>query len=187
MRVMLIRIMWCKEREENINKMLESLPKETEVIWDEKKDVIDTLCRALDTDEDVIIMEDDLELCDWFYEKAMAEIEKHPDCFIMFYSANTEEAMKFEDERYNAPRVWTQAYYIPWGRGITKTMIETIKNDDWYTPRGRYSNPMTFGLKKEKVKMHLVKPSLCQHLWFGWSLIPWHQHCNHKSLTYKKN
>lgn len=39
---MLIRIMGCKKREENINKMLEGLPKETQIIWDEKKDVTES-------------------------------------------------------------------------------------------------------------------------------------------------
>ena len=177
--------MGCKKREENINKMLDGLPENTEVIWDEKKDVTDTLCRALDTEEPLLMLEDDLELCTGFFEKAMAEIDKHKDCFIMFYSANAEEAKDFPDEGYDAPRVWTQAYYIP--EWVAKKLIPHIKNDEWYTPRGRYSNPMTFWLKKENVKMHLVKPSLCQHLWFGCSLIPWHQNCNHKSLTYKKD
>jgi hypothetical protein len=65
--------------------MLKELPDYTEVIWDQKKDVVDTLTRTFDTDEDMIVMEDDLELCTGFFEKAMAEIEKHPDCFIMFY------------------------------------------------------------------------------------------------------
>jgi hypothetical protein len=77
--------MGCKEREENINKMLESLPENTEVIWDQKKDVVDTLTRTFDTDEDLVVFEDDVELCNNFWEKATAEIEKHPDCFIMFY------------------------------------------------------------------------------------------------------
>ena len=67
---MLVRIMWCKEREENINKMLEGLPENTEVIWDQKKDVVDTLTRTFDTDEDLVVFEDDVELCDWFWEKA---------------------------------------------------------------------------------------------------------------------
>lgn len=36
---MLIRIMGCEKREENINKILEELPKETQIIWDQKKNV----------------------------------------------------------------------------------------------------------------------------------------------------
>ena len=184
---MLIRIMGCKEREENINKMLEELWPEAEVVWDQKHDVIDTLCRALDTEEDVIIMEDDLELCDNFLEKAKAEIEKHKDCFIMFYWANIDDIRDHPDEWFDAPRVWTQAYYIPWWRGIGKWMSEWVLKDEYYTPQWRYSNPMCHYLKDAWVKMHLVKPSLCQHLWFWHSLIPNHEHCNHYSRTYKKN
>lgn len=184
---MLVRIMWCKEREDNINKMLKELPDYTEVIWDQKKDVVDTLCRTFDTDEDLFVMEDDLELCTGFFDKAMEEIKKHPDCFIMFYWANADDFIKYPDEWYNGPRVWTQAYYIPWGRWIARWMANKVVNDDKYTPQWRYSNPMAHYLIENWVKRHLVKPSLCQHLWFGWSLLPNHEHCNHKSLTYKKD
>lgn len=183
---MLVRIMWCKEREDNINKMLQGLPENTEVIWDQKKDVVDTLTRTFDTDEDLVVFEDDVELCDWFWEKALAEIEKHKDCFIMFYWANADDFIDYPDEEYNGPRVRTQAYYIPWGRGIARAMAEWVQKDEKYTPQGRYSNPMSHCLVAMWVKRHLVKPSLCQHLWFGHSLLPNHERCNHFSRTYRK-
>jgi hypothetical protein len=44
--------------------MLQGLPDYTEVIWDQKKDVVDTLTRTFDTDEDLVVFEDDVELCD---------------------------------------------------------------------------------------------------------------------------
>ena len=185
--IMLVRIMWCKEREENINKLIPQLWDNVEVIWDQKKDVVDTLCRTFDTDEPMIVLEDDVELCDNFLEKALANIEMHPDCFIMFYWANADDFITYPDEGYNGPRVWTQAYYIPWGRWIAKWMAEYVVKDEKYTPQGRYSNPMAHYLKDAWVKRHLVKPSLCQHLWFWGSLLPWHQHCNHSSRTYKKS
>ena len=130
---MLVRIMWCKEREDNINKLIPELWDNVEVIRDQKKDVIDTLCRALDTDEDVIILEDDVELCDNFLQLALENVEKHKDCFIMFYWANADDFITHPDEWFNAPRVWTQAYYIPWGRGIARWMAEWVKQDEKYS------------------------------------------------------
>ena len=180
---MLIRIIWCKEREENINKIIDEIWCKVEVIWDKEKNVIETLCRALDTDKDVIILEDDVELCNNFLEKAKAEIKKHKGCFIMFYNANAAEIIEYDDENYIWSRVWTQAYYIP--KWVAKGMAEYVKNDTEYSPLGRYSNPMYQYLEKCWIKMHLVKPSLVQHLWF-WSLIPWHEHCNHYSRKFKK-
>ena len=70
---MLIRIMACKEREDNIKKMLSSLPKETEVIWDTDHNPCHTLQRVVNSDNSILVMEDDIELCKDFYEKAKKE------------------------------------------------------------------------------------------------------------------
>jgi hypothetical protein len=94
---MLIRIMACKEREDNINKMLSSLPPETECIWDTDHNPCHTLQRVVDSDESMLVMEDDIELCKNFYEKAKAEIDQRPDSFIMFYSAGAGDVI----EAYN--------------------------------------------------------------------------------------
>lgn len=154
--------MWCKEREENINKMLSTLPKETEVIWDKNHDACDTLCRVLDTDEPVLAMEDDIELCKWFYERAMKEIEKRPDSFIMFYSCKSWEMIEWGDKKYDRPFVFTQAYYMPaW---LWKKAWEFLKWN-YHANHCRYSIWMAQFLYKEKVPMYLVKPSLVQHIW----------------------
>lgn len=181
---MLVRIMACKEREDNVNKLVPQLGENVEVIWDTTHNVIDTLCKTFDTNEPMIVLEDDVEICENFLEKALWEIEKHKDCFIMFYASNADEFVKHEDEAFNSPRVRTQAYYIPWG--ISKGMAEYVKNDEKYSPKWRYSNPMCHYLKNNWIKMHLVMPSMCQHLWFWHSLIPWHERCNHYSKSYKK-
>jgi hypothetical protein len=67
--------------------MLSSLPTETEVIWDTDHNPCHTLQRVVDSDESMLVMEDDIELCKDFYEKAKSEIEQRPDSFIMFYSS----------------------------------------------------------------------------------------------------
>ena len=52
--------MACKEREDNVEKMLSSLPKETEVVWDIDHNPCHTLCRVVDSDESMLVMEDDI-------------------------------------------------------------------------------------------------------------------------------
>jgi hypothetical protein len=86
---MLIRIIACKEREDNINKMLSSLPKEATPIWDTDHNSCHTLCRTLDSDEAMLVMEDDIELCENFYKRVMKEINEHPNSFVMFYSCKS--------------------------------------------------------------------------------------------------
>lgn len=182
---MLIRIMACKEREEQVNNILESLWAPAEVIWDEKHSANDTLCRMVDTDEPLIAMEDDIELCDWFLEKVMAEIEKRPESFIQFYSFWPVEGREYKDDEYDWGFAITQAYYIPaW---IGKKMAEYLRKDflsnienDW-----RYDLWMYRFLKINNIKMHLYKPSLCQHLCLK-SLINDRTHIKHTSKTYSK-
>lgn len=182
---MLIRIMACKEREDNVNKMLSDLWAPAEVIRDEKHDANDTLCRMIDTNEPLIAMEDDIILCNGFLDKVLAEIEKRPDEFIMFYSFWTVEKRHFEDSNYNWWFAITQAYYIPaW---IGKDMAEFLRKDLFSNLKDewRYDLWMYKFLVQKWIKMHLVKPSLCQHLW-GTSLINNKTHIKHRSITYRK-
>lgn len=180
---MLVRIMWCKEREENINKMLSTLPENTEVIWDRYHDACDTLCRVLDTDDSVLVMEDDIELCKWFYERALKEIEKRPNEFIMFYSCKSWE-IEETWPNYNRRYVFTQAYYVPAWLG--KKAWEFLPKNYHATHR-RWSIWLCQFLKKENVPRYLVKPSLVQHIWNNSILEPqlsWERPV-HMSTTYK--
>jgi GR25 family glycosyltransferase involved in LPS biosynthesis len=96
--------------------MLSSLPKETEVIWDTDHNSCHTLQRVVDSNEDMLIMEDDIELCKDFYNKALKEIEQRKDTLIMFYCAVIEEIEKRRDKRdveYYRPNIFTQAFYLP--------------------------------------------------------------------------
>jgi GR25 family glycosyltransferase involved in LPS biosynthesis len=97
--------------------MLLSLPSETEVIWDTDHNPCHTLQRVVDSDEPILIMEDDIELCKDFFNKAKAEIDKRPKVFTMFYSCNNGEKEEAENKKkgipYDRPYVYTQAYYLP--------------------------------------------------------------------------
>lgn len=181
---MLIRIMWCKEREDNIKKMLSSLPKETEVIWDTDHNSCHTLQRVVDSNEAILIMEDDIELCKDFYNKALKEIEQRPNEFIMFYSCwiieATEAKRKEMWQKYPNVAVTTQAFYLPAWLGkelkeFAKTNISCNKH--------RYSMGIAVFLNNKWIEKYLVLPSLVQHIWKE-SIIPWISH-RHQSKTYK--
>lgn len=157
--------MACKEREDNINKMLSSLPPETECIWDTDHNPCHTLQRVVDSDESMLVMEDDIELCKNFYEKAKAEIDQRPDSFIMFYSAGAGDVIEAYNKEhwkpYNRPFVFTQAYYMP--KGIGKKLSKFLETNP-SAHHHRWSIWMCQFLFKEWVEMYLVRPSLVQHI-----------------------
>ena len=185
---MLIRIMWCKEREENINKMLSDLPENTEVIWDTDHDPCHTLQRVVDSDESMLIMEDDIELCKDFFNKAKAEIEERPNSFIMFYagwwSERLEVRNKWDGLPYSRPWVFTQAYYMPaW---LWKELKEFLETND-RAHRHRRSRWINEFLEMKWVEKYLVVPSLVQHIWtesLNEPLVP-QRYIFHQSETYK--
>lgn len=183
---MLIRIMACKEREENVNKLLLSLGEWATPIWDTDHNSCHTLCRVLDSDEPMLVLEDDIELCENFLKRAMVEIDEHSDSFVMFYSCKNWEKVEAENKRlwipYNRPFVFTQAYYVPaWiGKKLSK-FLET----NTYANRHRYSIGINQFLIEEWIDRYLVQPSLVQHIgkvsiWDAGKNFPMHQ-----SKTYR--
>lgn len=184
---MLIRIIACKEREDNINKMLSSLPKETTPIWDIDHNSCHTLCRTLDSDEPMLVMEDDIELCQDFFEKATKEIETHKNSFVMFYSCRSWEIKEAENKEkglpYSRPFVYTQAFYMPaWiGKKLSK-FLETNKHAQCH----RYSIWINEFLVQEWIDRYLVQPSLVQHIGFK-SIWDKDKFTMHQSKFYKFN
>ena len=145
--------------------MLSSLPKETEVIWDTDHNPCHTLQRVVDSNESMLVMEDDIELCKDFFEKAKKEIDDRPDNFIMFYSCKLWEIQESEHKKkglpYNQPFVFTQAYYIPeWiGKKLSK-FLETNERANNH----RWSRGINEFLVQEGIVRYLVQPSLVQHI-----------------------
>lgn len=180
---MLIRIMACKEREDNVNKMLLSLWDDAEVIWDEDHNSCHTLCKALDSNKTMLILEDDIELCKDFLSKAKKEIKKHSGSFIMFYSCKSGEDIEAENKKkwlpYSLPYVFTQAYYIP--RGIWKNLSKFLETNE-HAKQHRYSFWINEFLRQNKIDRYLVQPSLVQHI--GVESIG-DKSCFHQSKTYK--
>lgn len=183
---MLIRIMALKEREDNIKKMLSSLPKEAEPIWDTDHNACHTLCRVLDSDEPMLVMEDDIELCKNFFEKAMKEIEAHPNSFVMFYSCKKWEEEEAENKKnwkpYNRKFVFTQAFYVP--AGIGKKLSEFLKTNK-NANNHRYSIWINEYLVQEWIDRYLVQPSLVQHIGFESILDAGMWYPMHQSKTYR--
>lgn len=175
--------MGLKEREGNINKMLSSLPKETEVIRDEDYNSCHTLQRVVDSDESILIMEDDIELCKNFYQKALKEIEKTPDEVVMFYATKKWEEKCMEDiEQANwLPFVYTQAFYLPPKLGKElRVFLMTNKEAN----RHRYSLGINKFLVKKWVKKRVILPTLVQHIWFQSIWEPNKPWIMHQSKTY---
>lgn len=183
---MLIRIMACKEREDNVNKMLESLWEWAEPIWDEDHNACHTLRRVLDSNEPMLVMEDDIELCKNFLEKAKKEIDEHPNSFVMFYSCKTWEVEEAKNKEngipYNRPFVYTQAYYVP--AGIGKNLSEFLK-DNKKANNHRYSVWINQFLEQEGIDRYLVQPSLVQHIGTESILDAGRWFPMHQSKTYK--
>lgn len=165
--------------------MLESLWDGVEIIRDKKHDACETLRRVLNTNESVLVMEDDLELCKDFLEKAKKEINQRPDSFIMFYSCKgwelAEAVRKERGLPFNRPYVYTQAYYVPaW---IGKRLAEFLKTNEKANNK-RYSVGINEFLVNEWVDRYLVQPSLVQHISTDSVLEPWMWEIHH-SVTYK--
>ena len=178
--------MWLKEREGNINKMLSSLPKETEVIWDTDYNSCHTLQRVVDSNEAMLIMEDDIELCKNFYEKAKAEIYKRPDNLVMFYSCKTGEVIEAEHKEkglpYDRPFIYTQAFYLPAGLG---KKLKWFLSTNFNANRHRYSKGINEFVVLNNIPRYLVLPALVQHIWFESIGDKWKINVMHQSKTYK--
>lgn len=180
--------MWCKEREENINKMLSVLPKKTEVIWDTDHIPCHTLQKVVDSNEPILVMEDDIELCKDFYKKAKAEIKKRPNSFIMFYAGWPIENKEIENRRnwkpYSQWFVYTLSYYLPaWLGCELKEFLET----NLRAHNHRWSIGINQFLEKKWIDRYLVIPSLVQHIWTKSLNEPWkpQRFVFHQSKTYK--
>ena len=185
---MLIRIMGCREREENINKMLSTLPESTEVIWDTDHNPCHTLQKVVDSDEAILIMEDDIELCKDFFNKAMAEIKERPNTFIMFYVGGDSEMKEVENKNnwvpYSNNFVYTQAYYLPaWlGKELKEFLDVNLR-----AHHHRRSKSINIFLTRRGIEKYLVTPSLVQHIDSNSLNCPWSsvEHRFHQSKTYK--
>lgn len=184
---MLIRIMACKEREDNIKKMLSSLGDGVEVIRDTDHNPCHTLQRVLDSDEPMLVMEDDIELCKDFLKKAKKEIKEHSDSFVMFYSCTGGEELelinKLRWEPYSRTFVYTQAYYVPaW---IWKKLSKFLETNE-HANNHRWSKWINEFLVQEWINRYLVIPSLVQHIWVD-SINEPNRWPTHQSRTYNRN
>ena len=110
-------------------------------------------------------MEDDIELCKNFYDKAIKEINERPNSFIMFYSMWHWDKMEAINREkwlpYNRKFVFTQAYYVP--EWIWKKLSKFLETNHAANHR-RWSIWINGFLVQEWIDRYLVYPSLVQHI-----------------------
>lgn len=155
-----------KEREPYVNIIKQEIP-EVIVVWDKKKDAMDTYLRALETakDEATIQLEDDIELTTSFTKKATAIIsevkKKHGDIAIQFFSmrkADIEIGSRLEN---GSSYLMAQATYLP--PGMAKDFLQWTNDIDLEKYGNGVDELFRDYLKSNKLKYWIAVPSLVQH------------------------
>ena len=148
----------------SIEHLKEEIPN-LNVITDYKHDAMGTFLTALSfSDNPLVLLEDDIELCDGFYEKIQEAIATYPEHIINFFSLREKdyELGKPYLERGGA-FMMNQCNYIPAGYG--KQIVEFYQT--WQRkeehPTG-YDILMADWMKSKKMKYVQWVPHLVNHL-----------------------
>ena len=168
----------CDEYKEDIPNLI--------VCQDRKHDAMDTFKMSLELAGDCacVNMEDDIILCDDFYNKIIEEIEKRPNEVIQFFSMRKDDLTV--GSRYISGRAFCmgQCFYIP--KGMAKEVLEYM--DRWT----RYEEDPTaldylFAdyLKEKKIKYWNVCPNLVDHKPIKSRINP-RRSTKRQSLTFKE-
>lgn len=122
---------------------------------------LDTFKLALFYAEDdaSVHLEDDIILCNNFYDKIRAEIAKRPNDVIQFFSMRGDD-IKIGSRYINGSQyLMNQCFYLP--KGMAKDVLEFSKTWD---PKDPDSDTMLRGyFAKNKIKYWNVCPNLVDH------------------------
>lgn len=115
-------------------------------------------CLELIQDEDAVILEDDLELCDNFQEEIEKAIAEHPDYIINFFSRYRDFYTSHLSDRFNS----NQCTYYP--KGSTIPIVEKYKEKYSNGEHRRYySNYLDGILRRLGIPNYCYRPTLVQH------------------------
>jgi hypothetical protein len=136
-----------------------------EVIWDRTQNIFETWCSVMSAarEDPVIVLEDDIYLCDEWREKVEHEIAARPDSVIQFFSMRGKDLT--EGSRLEPGRTYlmNQCHYLPGGTASAllthaQTWRERRPDDedavDWIVAEW---------LQQQNLKYWLHVPSLVQH------------------------
>lgn len=116
-------------------------------------------------DDDVVLLEDDLKLCKDFKKKIEAEIAKHPNNVINFFSRPED----YYTSHFSDDFLYNQCTYYP--KGIGKTIgLEMKRIYNIYSKNG-YDIIEKAAMKKLNMIHYIVRPVLVQHIGGRKSLI----------------
>jgi len=134
------------------------------VCKDMKHDAMDTfrMSLAMVCDHPSVNMEDDIILCDDFYNKILEEIRKRPDDVIQFFSMRKDDLTVGSRYITGSKFMMNQCFYLPKGMSadLLAYMNEWSRFDEH--PTG-YDILMADYFKKNKIRYWNVCPNLVDH------------------------
>lgn len=160
-------------REKNVEKLKQQIP-ELNVVMCGKDTVFQEFIKAFDIEEEydgLILLEDDIQLCKNFKEKAEELVKQHKEEVVsMFESACSRGELKSE---YRPGRnfAWNQCNYYP--KKVCRLIADpdmlpkfkeyfyTKLNEPWNYPSDRY---VAYVLGVYKIKYYMSVPFLVQHM-----------------------
>lgn len=134
------------------------------VCKDQRHDSMDTFRLSLEMagDAPCVNMEDDIILCDHFYDRIMAEISRRPTDVIQFFSMRRDDLTI--GSRYIAGRTFcmNQCFYLPAGMS---TELRSFMDVWWRYDEepNAYDYLMADYFKGKKIKYWNVVPNLVDH------------------------
>lgn len=161
------------ERMENTVRMKSSLPK-LQVIFANRQNVFDKHIELFEIEDEydgIVILEDDVLLCNDFKNKCEAVIEKHIDEVVSMFESALSKSELHSEYRRGGRFAWNQCNYYP--KSVCKLLSDegmmpkfknyfyTKLNEPWNYPIDRY---IAFVLGYHGLSYWMEVPFLVQHM-----------------------
>ena len=137
-------------------------------------------CLELIQDEDAVLLEDDLELCDNFQEEIERVITEHPNNIINFFTRRCDFFTSHLSDKFNS----NQCTYYP--KGSTIPVVRLFKEKYGGNTQHKYYSAYLDGLLKELgIPNYCYRPALVQHKEMT-SLLSPNKRQKEQTIYYKK-
>jgi len=166
------------------------------VVKDQIRDAMDTFYRSLEAagDDAAVNMEDDIILCDNFYDRIREVIAAHPDDVIQFFSMRKDDLTIGTRYIPGSQYLMNQCFYLPagmskdlleWSRVARKKDGELYSQDKSVIVGAGCDTLMAMYFKDKKIKYLNWCPNLVDHI-EGKSVIDPRRSSKRQSLTFGK-